>query len=107
MLKKLGKLDVFRLCDAREALLRSCSAVSTDAAGYAAYIDQSYTHNILWLWLWLLMAVVFTGIAVVFRRTPVRRVIIRKNGFFVGGGGWGFFGGFSPPFFFTQKKFFF
>ncbi|MBK0486460.1 conjugal transfer protein TraP, partial [Klebsiella pneumoniae] len=49
--------------------------VSTDAAGYAAYIDQSYTHNILWLWLWLwlLMAVVFTGMAVVFRRTPVRR----------------------------------
>ncbi|WP_309598536.1 conjugal transfer protein TraP, partial [Klebsiella pneumoniae] len=50
-----------------------CTTVSTDAAGYAAYIDQSYTHNILWLWLWLLMAVVFTGMAVVFRRTPVRR----------------------------------
>ncbi|NNO91245.1 hypothetical protein EF945_25305 [Klebsiella pneumoniae] len=39
-------------------------------------------HNILWLW--LLMAVVFTGIAVVFRRTPVRRGIIRKNGVVVG-----------------------
>lgn len=56
-------------------LQEDCTTVSTDAAGYAAYIDQSYTHNILWLWLWLwlLMAVVFTGIAVVFRRTPVRR----------------------------------
>ncbi len=52
-------------------LQKDCTTVSTDAAGYAAYIDQSYTHNILWLW--LLMAVVFTGIAVVFRRTPVRR----------------------------------
>lgn len=58
-------------------LQEDCTTVSTDAAGYAAYIDQSYTHNILWLW--LLMAVVFTGIAVVFRRTPVRRVIIRKT----------------------------
>ena len=63
-------------------LQEDCTTVSTDAAGYAAYIDQSYTHNILWLW--LLMAVVFTGIAVVFRRTPVRRVIIRKNGVVVG-----------------------
>ncbi len=46
-------------------LQEDCTTVSTDAAGYAAYIDQSYTHNILWLWLWLwlLMAVVFTGIA--------------------------------------------
>ena len=52
-------------------LQEDCTTVSTDAAGYAAYIDQSYTHNILWLW--LLMAVVFTGMAVVFRRTPVRR----------------------------------
>ena len=57
-------------------LQEDCTTVSTDAAGYAAYIDQSYTHNILWLW--LLMAVVFTGIAVVFRRTPVRRGSIRK-----------------------------
>lgn len=63
-------------------LQEDCSTVSTDAAGYAAYIDQSYTHNILWLW--LLMAVVFTRIAVVFRRTPVRRGIIRKNGVVVG-----------------------
>lgn len=68
-------------------LQEACTTVSTDAAGYAAYIDQSYTHNILWLW--LLMAVVFTGIAVVFRRTPVRRVIIRKNGVVVGEAGSG------------------
>lgn len=68
-------------------LQEDCTTVSTDAAGYAAYIDQSYTHNILWLW--LLMAVVFTGIAVVFRRTPVRRVIIRKNGVVVGEAGSG------------------
>lgn len=40
-------------------LQEDCTTVITDAAGYAAYIDQSYTHNILWLW--LLMAVVFTG----------------------------------------------
>ena len=52
-------------------LQEDCTTVSTDAAGYAAYIDQSYTHNILWLW--LLMAVVFTGMAVVLRRTPFRR----------------------------------
>ncbi|HHG7228436.1 TPA: conjugal transfer pilus-stabilizing protein TraP [Klebsiella pneumoniae] len=52
-------------------LQEDCTTVSTDAAGYAAYIDQSYTHNILWLW--LLMAVVFSGIAVVFRRTPASR----------------------------------
>ena len=68
-------------------LQEDCTTVSTDAAGYAAYIDQSYTHNILWLW--LLMAVVFTGIAVVFRRTPVRRGIIRKNGVVVGESGSG------------------
>jgi hypothetical protein len=34
------------------------------------HIDQSYTHNILWLW--LLMAVVFTGMAV-FSSDSVRR----------------------------------
>lgn len=52
-------------------LQEDCSSVSTDAAGYAAHIDQGYTKNILWLW--LLMAVVFTGGAVVFRRTPASR----------------------------------
>lgn len=48
-----------------------CAAVSTDAAGYAADIDRGYTETILSLW--LLMAVVFTGGAVVFRRTPASR----------------------------------
>lgn len=40
-------------------LQEDCSSFSTDAAGYAAHIDQGYTKNILWLW--FLMAVVFTG----------------------------------------------
>ncbi|WP_332624358.1 conjugal transfer protein TraP [Klebsiella grimontii] len=52
-------------------LQEDCSSVSTDAAGYAAHIDQGYTKNILWLW--FLMAVVFTGGAVVFGRTPASR----------------------------------
>lgn len=68
-------------------LQEDCTTVNTDAARYAAHIDQIYTHNILWLW--LLMAVVFTGGAVVFRRTPVRRGIIRKNGVVVGESGSG------------------
>ena len=70
-------------------LQEDCTTVNTDAAGYAAHIDQIYTHNILWLWLWLLMAVVFTGGTVVFRRTPVRRGFIRKNGVVVGESGSG------------------
>lgn len=59
--------------DAVKPLLppEDCTTVSTDAAGYAAHIDQGYTKNILCLW--LLMAVVFTGAAVVFRRTPASR----------------------------------
>ena len=52
-------------------LQEDCTTVSTDAAGYAAHIDQGYTKNILSLW--LLMAVVFTGGAVVFHRTPASR----------------------------------
>ena len=52
-------------------LQEDCSSFSTDAAGYAAHIDQGYTKNILWLW--FLMAVVFTGVAVVFGRTPASR----------------------------------
>ena len=52
-------------------LQEDCTTVSTDAAGYAAHIDQGYTKNILWLW--FLMAVVFTGVAVVFGRTPASR----------------------------------
>lgn len=59
--------------DAVKPLLppEDCTTVSTDASGYAAHIDQSYTHNIFWLW--LLMAFVFTGTAVLFRRTPASR----------------------------------
>lgn len=59
--------------DAVKPLLppEDCATVSTDAAGYAAHIDQGYTKNILWLW--FLMAVVFTGVAVVFGRTPASR----------------------------------
>ncbi|MBA7848634.1 TraP protein (plasmid) [Klebsiella sp. RHBSTW-00465] len=53
------------------ALKEDCTSVSTDAAGYAAHIDHGYTKNILWLW--FLMAVVFTGVAVVFGRTPASR----------------------------------
>ncbi|WP_121554099.1 conjugal transfer protein TraP [Gibbsiella quercinecans] len=56
-------------------LQEDCTSVSTDAAGYAAHIDRGYTKNILWLW--LLMAVVFTGGAVVFRRTPASRTGIK------------------------------
>lgn len=52
-------------------LQEDCSSFSTDAAGYAAHIDQGYTKNIFWLW--FLMAVVFTGVAVVFGRTPASR----------------------------------
>lgn len=52
-------------------LKEDCVAVMTDAAGYAAHIDRVCTKNILWLW--LLMAVVFTGGAVVFGLTPARR----------------------------------
>lgn len=52
-------------------LQEDCTTVSTDAAGYAAHIDQGYTKNILCLW--LLMAFVFTGTAVLFRRTPASR----------------------------------
>ena len=52
-------------------VLEDCATVSPDAAGYAAHIDRIYTNNILCLW--LLMAVVFTGAAVVFGRTPVSR----------------------------------
>ena len=52
-------------------LKEDCVAVMTDASGYAAHIDRGYTKNILWLW--LLMAVVFPGGAVVFRRTPASR----------------------------------
>ena len=52
-------------------LQEDCSSFSTDAAGYAAHIDQGYTKNILWLW--FLMAVVFTGVAVVFGRTHASR----------------------------------
>lgn len=55
-------------------VLEDCATVSTDAAGYAAHIDRIYTNNILCLW--LLMAVVFTGGAVVFRRTPASRTSI-------------------------------
>lgn len=59
--------------DAVKPLLppEDCTTVSTNAAGYAAHIDQGYTKNILCLW--LLMAVVFTGAAVVFGRTPASR----------------------------------
>lgn len=59
--------------DAVKPLLspEDCTTVSTDAAGYAAHIDQGYTKNILCLW--LLLAVVFTGVAVVFGRTPASR----------------------------------
>ncbi|HBS5971069.1 conjugal transfer protein TraP [Klebsiella pneumoniae] len=53
------------------ALKEDCIVVSTDAAGYAANIDEVYTKIILSLW--LLMAVVFTGSAVVFGRTPACR----------------------------------
>lgn len=52
-------------------LKEECTTVSTDAAGYAAHIDQGYTKIILCLW--FLMAVVFTGVAVVFGRTPASR----------------------------------
>lgn len=52
-------------------LKEDCVAVMTDAAGYAAHIDRVCTKNILWIW--LLMAVVFTGGAVVFGLTPARR----------------------------------
>ncbi|HBU8330007.1 conjugal transfer protein TraP [Klebsiella michiganensis] len=52
-------------------LQEDCTTASTDAAGYAAHIDQGYTKNILCLW--LLMAFVFTGAAVVFGRTPASR----------------------------------
>ena len=62
--------------DAVKPLLppENCTTASTDASGYAAHIDQSYTHNIFWLW--LLMAVVFTGGAVAFGRTPDSRTAI-------------------------------
>ncbi|HHT0258810.1 TPA: conjugal transfer protein TraP [Raoultella planticola] len=52
-------------------LQEDCTTDSTDAAGYAADIDEVYTKMILSLW--LLMAVVFTGSAVVFDRTPACR----------------------------------
>ena len=52
-------------------LQEDCTTDSTDAAGYAADIDEVYTKMILSLW--LLMAVVFTGSAVGFDRTPACR----------------------------------
>lgn len=52
-------------------LKEDCVAAMTDAAGYAAHIYRVCTKNILWLW--LLMAVVFTGGAVVLGLTPARR----------------------------------
>ncbi|MFP8759923.1 conjugal transfer protein TraP [Klebsiella grimontii] len=52
-------------------LKEDCLSVRTDAAGYAANIDEGYTRNIGCLW--FLMAIVFTGSAVVFGRIPARR----------------------------------
>ena len=49
-------------------LQEDCTTVSTDAAGYAAHIDQGYRKNILCLW--LLMAMVFTGGSIVIGSTP-------------------------------------
>ena len=59
-------------------LQEDCTTVSTDAAGYAAHIDRSYTKNILSLW--LLMALVFVGGAVVFDRTPASRTNVMWGG---------------------------
>ncbi|MFG4139354.1 conjugal transfer protein TraP [Klebsiella pneumoniae] len=57
-------------------LKEDCTAVMTDAAGYAAYLDRAYTKNILWLW--LLMSIVLTGGAVLFDLTPARRTGVTR-----------------------------
>lgn len=51
-------------------LQEDCTTVSTNAAGYAAHIDESYAKSLLVIW--LLMGLTFVGGAVVSGRTPAR-----------------------------------
>lgn len=68
---ELNGREVKPLLPLPPVLQKDCTAIAASAAEYAAWLDHRYTNNLLRLW--LMMAVVFMGGAVVFRRTPASR----------------------------------